>query len=300
MWRARDLTLDFSDGRTHVMGILNVTPDSFSDGGKYIDPSLAIERAGEMIGQGATIIDVGGASSRPRGRVYGPGAGVLPAAEEIQRTRPVIEEVRRRWPEVCLSVDTYQLEVAAAALEAGAHIINDITALRTSPRIADLAAAANAGLILMHSVGVPGAMPHASESKHIVDDVKSDLRCAIDLARNVGVRSLIVDPGFGFGKTTRDNLRLIGQLDQLLDLGYPVVVGISRKSSIGAALRSESASDDRTPVPIEGRLYGSLGATAIAVLRGASIVRTHDVRETMEMLRVMNAIENTSTDSQKD
>lgn len=285
----RGRTLDCRPGNAamngaHVMGILNVTPDSFSDGGQFLDADDAIARAGEMLDEGAAIIDVGGESTRPSGSVYGEGAAKVAREEELGRVLPVIEGIRTRYPDALISIDTYKPEVARAALEAGAHLINDITGLRHHPETADVAAEMGAPLIVMHSLGRPGAMPHTYDYDDVTADVTSTLTDAVSIAKEAGVRHLITDPGFGFGKTVEENLRLINTVDELLALGYPVLVGISRKSTIGAVLGT-----DDEPAPIGERLYGSLGATAVAVMRGATLVRTHDVRPTVEMLRAMGA-----------
>ena len=266
------------------MGILNVTPDSFWDGGRYFSTDQAIQRASELIEEGALIIDVGGESSRPRGRHYGPGAQPVSAEEECRRVLPVIEALAHHYPDILISVDTYKPEVARKALEAGAHIINDITGLRHAPELARIAAEAGAPLILMHSSGRPGSMPHEKPHQDIVQDVLQQLQWSIEQALAAGVKDIILDPGFGFGKTPSENLCLLNQIPRLMETGYPVLVGISRKSTIGVILGTSEA-----PRPAEERLYGTLGATAMAVLRGATIVRTHDVRPTADMLKLMGA-----------
>jgi len=268
----------------HVMGILNVTPDSFSDGGRYIRVDDALRRAGEMVKEGAAIIDVGGESTRPRGAVYGEGAAAVPAEVERKRVIPVIEGIRSRFPEVLVSIDTYKPEVARAALDAGAHIVNDITGLRFGPEMATIAAEYGAPLVVMHSLGKPGALPHATGYRDVVQEVYEALKTAVTTAEQAGVAHVVTDPGFGFGKLPAENLMLLNRVDRFLSLGRPVLVGVSRKSTIGVVLGSTDS-----PVPPEGRLFGSLGATAVAVLRGATIVRTHDVRPTVEMLRVLAA-----------
>lgn len=268
----------------HVMGILNVTPDSFSDGGQFLDSDDAVRRAQEMYHEGAAIIDVGGESTRPAGSVYGEGAAQVAREEELDRVIPVIEGIVRRVPEALVSIDTYKPEVARAALEAGAHIVNDITGLRHHPETADVAAAYGAPLVVMHSLGRPGAMPHTHDYDDVTGDVKRSIESSLSIAEAAGVSHIITDPGFGFGKTVDENLRLINRVDVLLALDRPVLVGISRKSTIGAVLGTDDA-----PAPIDERLYGSLGATAVAVMRGATLVRTHDVRPTVEMLRVLGA-----------
>ncbi len=266
------------------MGILNVTPDSFSDGGDFLTVDRAVERAREMISEGAAIIDVGGVSSRPKGKIYGQGAPVVSTEEEAIRVVPVISELSAQHPNVWISVDTYSKDVAAKGIAAGAHMINDITGLRADPRLADLAAAEKIPIILMHSLGQPGRMPHSGDYGDVVAEVRSSLEESISIAEVRGVEQLVIDPGFGFGKSVQDNLRLIAALDVLLELERPVMVGISRKSTVGDVLGNpeEAAS-------IDERLYGSLGVTAVAFFRGASIIRTHDVQPTVEMLKLMSA-----------
>ncbi|MDX1546149.1 MAG: dihydropteroate synthase [Rhodothermales bacterium] len=276
--------LDCRPGRAHVMGILNVTPDSFSDGGRFLDPDAALRRAEAMLEEGAVLIDVGGESSRPRGSVYGEGAEAVAEAEERQRVLPVVEALAKRFPEALVSVDTYKPGVARAALEAGAHLINDITGLRYGPETAVVAAEYGAPLVVMHSLGRPGAMPHEHHYTNAVKDVAASLARSVAVAEAAGVRHVVTDPGFGFGKTAAENLALVRRVDSLLALGRPVLVGISRKSTVGAVLGTPEA-----PAPVAERLYGTLGATAVAVLRGATLVRTHDVRPTVEMLKVLVA-----------
>lgn len=266
------------------MGILNVTPDSFSDGGLYIDREVALHQAEQMLHDGASIIDIGGESSRPKGSVYGQGAEAVPLQEELKRVLPIVEAIASRFPEAIISVDTYKPDVAQAALELGAHMINDITGLRLFPETARIAARFGAPLVLMHSLGRPGAMPHEHHYDDVVKAVTTSLQDSIHRAETEGLRQVVTDPGFGFGKSANENLQLIRNLAAFVDLGYPVLVGISRKSTIGAVL-----SRDDQPVPIHERLYGTLGATAVAVLRGATLVRTHDVRPTVEMLKLVGA-----------
>lgn len=280
----RGRALDCRPGRAHVMGILNVTPDSFSDGGRHLDPSAALRRAEAMLEEGAALIDVGGESTRPRGSAYGEGAAAVAEDEERRRVLPVIEAIAARFPEALISVDTYKGAVAEAALEAGAHVVNDVTGLRLGDGTARAAARFGAPLVVMHSLGRPGAMPHAHTYADVVADVKASLAASVAKAGAAGVRDVVVDPGFGFGKTARENLRLLAHTDALLELGRPVLVGVSRKSTIGAVLGSAEA-----PAPVGERLFGTLGATAAAVLGGASIVRAHDVRATAEFLLLLTA-----------
>jgi dihydropteroate synthase len=280
----RGRPLDARPGRAHVMGILNVTPDSFSDGGRHFGPDAALRRTEAMLKEGAVLIDVGGESTRPRGSVYGEGAAVVDAEEEKRRVLPVVEAIVARFPEALISVDTYKADVAEAALEAGAHVVNDVTGLRDGDGTARAAARHGAPLVVMHALGRPGAMPHSHTYGDVVEDVKASLAASVRTAEAAGVRDVVVDPGFGFGKSAEENLRLMGRLDAFLDLGRPVLIGISRKSTIGAVLGSKE-----NPAPVGERLFGTLGATAVAVLRGASIVRTHDVRATADFLRVLTA-----------
>lgn len=283
----RGRRLDCRPGRpfgAHVMGILNVTPDSFSDGGRFLAVDAALRRAEEMLAEGAALVDVGGESSRPRGTAYGAGAAAVPEEEERRRVVPVIEAVVRRFPEAIVSVDSHKPEVVRAALEAGAHLVNDVTGLRYTTETAALAAAAGAPLVVMHALGRPGEMPHEHRYADVVAEVRAALAGSVERARAAGVRHVVTDPGFGFGKTTDENLRLLAAADVFVALGHPVLVGVSRKTTIGRVLGTHDA-----PAPVTERLYGTLGATAVAVLRGASLVRTHDVRPTVEMLRLLGA-----------
>lgn len=263
--------------RAHVMGILNVTPDSFSDGGQYTTVEKAVSRAGEMLSEGASIVDVGGESTRP-------GADPVSMEDERDRVVPVIEAIADQFPETLLSVDTYKPEVARSALAAGADIVNDVTGLRYDSKIAEAAADWNAPIVLMHSVGEPGDLTRSREYDDVTAEVRDTLARAVETARQAGVEQIVIDPGFGFGKSDADNLRLLNEVDELLTLNSPVLVGVSRKSTIGATL---GTSDN--PAPVDERLFGSLGATAVAVMRGATIVRTHDVAPTVQMLTVLGS-----------
>lgn len=259
------------------MGILNVTPDSFSDGGRYSTVQAAFERAADMADAGAAILDIGGESTRP-------GALAVGLDEELERVVPVVEVLAQRLPHVLISVDTSKAAVARAALRAGAHLVNDVTGLRDSVGTAVAAAEYGAPLIVMHSLDGTGGSPASGSPPDVVDDVARSLRQSAARAAQVGVRDVVVDPGFGFGKTPQQNLRLIEHLDRLVADGRPVLVGVSRKSTIGVVLGSR-----RHPAPIDRRLYGSLALAALAVVRGAAIVRAHDVRATVETLTVLQA-----------
>ena len=271
--RGRALALD----RAHVMGVLNVTPDSFSDGGRYDDAEAAFERAAEMADAGASIVDVGGESTRP-------GAPPVGLDRELARVVPVVELVAQRLPHVLISVDTSKGPVARAALKAGAHLVNDVTGLRGGVGTAVAAAEYRAPLAVMHALERTGGTAPPGAYGDVVDDVVAGLRRSVARARGVGVRDVVVDPGFGFGKTPEQNLRLIERLDVLVAEGWPVLVGVSRKSTVGVALGSA-----RHPAPVDRRLYGSLALAALAVVRGATLVRAHDVRATVEALRVLDA-----------
>jgi dihydropteroate synthase len=272
-----DLRPGAPDRGAHLMGILNTTPDSFSDGGQFVTVDAAVSRTAEMLSEGASIIDIGGESTRP-------GADPVSEQEEMDRVVPVIRAIAERFPDAVLSIDTYKPSVADAALDAGAHIVNDVTGLRQFPEMADVAATYGAPIILMHSAGAPGHLTERPDYEDLEADVFDTLRTAIDRAQAAGVEHILTDPGFGFGKSVAENLQLVNRIDRLLDLGYPVLAGISRKSAIGKLLGT-----DGSPVPTAKRLFGTLGATAVALLRGTTVIRTHDVRPTAEFLRAMHA-----------
>jgi dihydropteroate synthase len=277
--RGRPLPL----GRPHVMGVLNVTPDSFSDGGRYAGVRAAVERAREMAEAGAAIVDVGGESTRPGARPVG-------LDEELDRVVPVVEAIAREVPHVLISVDTVKGAVAREALRAGAHVVNDVTGLREGVGTAAAAAEYGAPLVVMHSLAKTGGTAPADAYGDVVGDVTASLRRAVARAEGAGVRDVIVDPGFGFGKSTTQNLRLIAEVDRLVAEGWPVLVGVSRKSTVGALLGTPER-----PAPVTERLYGSLGLAALAVVRGAHIVRAHDVRETAEVVHAIGAALTAST-----
>ena len=273
----RGRALEAGPGAGVVMGILNVTPDSFSDGGRYTTVQAALERAGQMADQGAAIVDVGGESTRP-------GSAAVGLDQELERVVPVVEAVVRELPHLLVSVDTSKGAVAREALRAGAHLVNDVTGLRRDVGTAVAAAEYRAPLVVMHSLeGVGGTAPDGAY-RDVVEDVARDLEAASSKAEALGVPQVVVDPGFGFGKTVEQNVRLIGRLDRLVEAGRPVLVGVSRKSTIGAILGSASR-----PSPPDERLFGSLGLAALAVVRGAAILRVHDVRETVEVVAVVRA-----------
>jgi dihydropteroate synthase len=270
------------DERTLIMGILNVTPDSFSDGGQFDSLDKALAHAELMIAEGADIIDVGGESTRPGGEP-------VSAEDEIARVVPVIEALSKRF-ETPLSVDTTKSEVARAALDAGAAIVNDISALRFDFYVADAVARAGAGLVLMHSRGTPATMHRLPPVAYIMDEVVTSLGASVHMAERRGVarESIVIDPGIGFGKSQEQNLELIARLDELIASfpDYPLLIGTSRKSFIGRILADESGE----PAPASERLHGTLATITAAVLKGANIIRVHDVKAAAETLRIANLI----------
>ena len=261
--------------RTAVMGILNVTPDSFSDGGRYPDIESAVARGVEMARQGASIVDVGGESTRP-------GAAPVSAAEELERVVPVIRELRRRV-DVPISIDTYKEEVARGALAAGADMVNDVSALRFDPAMVGLVAREDVPVVLMHMKGRPRTMQIAPRYRDVVGEVAAFLRERVAFAVGSGVSAerIVVDPGIGFGKDLDHNLALLRNLGALASLGRPVLVGLSRKAFLGRLQETTGS---------ESRLEGSLAGAVAAVLAGAHMVRVHDVLETCRAVRVADAI----------
>jgi dihydropteroate synthase len=269
--------------RTLVMGILNVTPDSFSDGGEFFSPERALAHAEQMIAEGADIIDVGGESTRPGG------AAIVSAEEELQRVLPVIQALAKR-SDIPISIDTTKAEVAHAALNAGASIVNDISALRFDFHVADEAAKVGAGLVLMHSRGTPATMHKLPPVADIFHEVTKSLRSSIAMAERRGVKreTIVIDPGIGFGKSQEQNVELIAKLDQLINAfpEFPLLIGTSRKSFLGRIL----ADEDGTPAPANERLHASLATITAAILKGAHIVRVHDVKAAVETVRVVDAL----------
>ena len=281
-WLIKDRQMPIGQ-RTLIMGILNFTPDSFSDGGQFFTLDTALVHAEQMISEGADIIDIGGESTRPGG------GEPVSAEEEIKRVVPVIEALVAR-SDVPISVDTTKSEVARAALDAGAAIVNDISALRFDFYVADAVARAGAGLVLMHSRGTPATMHRLPPVADIMQEVTHSLRASINMAERRGVKreSIVIDPGIGFGKSQEQNLELIAKVDQLIAAfpDYPLLIGTSRKSFIGRILADESGS----PAPAEDRLHGTMATITAAILRGAHIVRVHDVKAAAETIRVAESI----------
>lgn len=262
--------------RTIVVGVLNTTPDSFSDGGKHFYTDQAVEHALSMESDGADIIEVGGESTRP-------GSERVSLADELDRVIPVLERLKGRL-KVPIAVDTYKSEVARAAVEAGATIINDISALRFDSAIADVAAETGALLILMHMRGDPATMQKIEASRDIFAEIERGLSDAISLAESRGVRhnQIVIDPGIGFGKTLEQNLAIINHLERFNLFDMPLMIGTSRKSFIGRI----------TNRPADERIFGTAASVAAAIMRGAHLIRVHDVREMVEVAQITDAIIN--------
>jgi dihydropteroate synthase len=260
--------------RTHIMGILNVTPDSFSDGGRFHRFEDAVAQGMRMIQEGADIIDVGGESTRP-------GSERVPLEEELSRVIPVITTLAQKT-EVPISVDTYKSEVARRALDAGAQMINDISALRFDPEMKKVASQYQVPVVLMHIKGTPKDMQKDPWYDDVIGEVRGYLQESIVLAQRAGIDQdrIVIDPGIGFGKRLEDNLNILKNLREFSILGCPILIGCSRKSFIGKIL----------DLPIGERLEGSLGAVAVAVMNGANIVRVHDVKESKRAAGLVDAV----------
>jgi dihydropteroate synthase len=264
-----------------VVGILNVTPDSFSDGGNFLDPEAAVEHAASMLDEGADILDVGGESTRP-------GSDPVPQEEERRRVVPVVERILSERPEAVISVDTYRSGTATAALEAGARLINDVTAFRGDPSMASVIKEAACPVILMHMQGEPKTMQKEPHYEDVVREVRDFLAERAEYAVWAGVwpENVIVDPGIGFGKNLEHNLELLRNLDVIVDLGFPVLIGASRKSFIERITGVQEEPKDR--------VSGTLATTVLAYERGATFFRVHDVRANREALAVAEAVLHTS------
>lgn len=262
--------------RTFLMGVLNITPDSFSDGGKYFDSAVMLNKVIEdaliMQKAGADFIDVGGESTRP-------GAQKVSIAEELERVVPVVNALSRKLS-IPISIDTYKSEVADECLKEGACIVNDISGFRFDKQIASVTAKHNASCVLMHIKGTPENMQKDPVYNDVVMEVLGYLRTSADIAREAGVSQIIVDPGIGFGKTLEHNLELIRNVGILRELGYPVMIGLSRKSFI----------DKIVPTPVEERIFGTISASTVAINFGADILRVHDVKENFKAVKVADKL----------
>ncbi len=267
--RVLDLSL-----RPHIMGVLNVTPDSFSDGGRYLSPQQALKRAHQLIDEGADIIDIGGESTRP-------GADPVPLSTELERVLPVVEGLSGQEG-IVISVDTHKSQVAQRVIDAGARLINDISGLRFDPKMAEVVAKAKVGLVIMHIKGKPKDTQVNPHYDDLMGEIYDWLAKGARLARRAGVarKRIVVDPGIGFGKRPQDNLIILHRLGELKGLGYPLLIGPSRKSFIGEVLG----------LPVEERLEGTAAAVSWGVAKGANIIRVHDVREMIRVARMAGAI----------
>jgi dihydropteroate synthase len=265
--------------RTLVMGVLNVTPDSFSDGGKFFDAKRAAAQALAMQRDGADIIDIGAESTRP-------GSQGISAAQELRRLLPVLEALRDKL-RIPISVDTQKSAVAEIALGTGAQMINDISGLRTDPRLAQVAAKFRAPIILMHMRGNPRTMQKGPFARDVLKDVTQGLRRSIATAREAGVAKsqIVIDPGIGFGKSFSQNYELLAKLPELAKLGFPILVGTSRKGFLGAAVAKNGK-----PAPVNERLWGTAATVAASILNGTHIVRVHDVAEMSQVVHITDGI----------
>ena len=270
-YRFGDVQYDLKS-RTHIMGVLNVTPDSFSDGGKYCNIEEAVQRGLEMVLDGADFLDVGGESTRP-------GSNPVTAEEEIKRVLPVIEKLKKSTP-IPISIDTYKSEVADRALGAGAVIVNDISGLQFDVKMADVVARHEASVVLMHIKGTPRSMHDHPVYNNVIEDICSYLDTGLQIAMKKGIKQILIDPGIGFGKTLEHNLQILKNLRFMEKFGFPILIGPSRKSFIGKVL----------DLPIDKRLEGTAGASAVAIMNGANILRIHDVKEIKRIALVVDAI----------
>jgi dihydropteroate synthase len=269
----REYTLHLG-ARTHIMGVLNVTPDSFSDGGQFNEIERAVERAQQMVDEGADIIDVGGESTRP-------GSAPISPDQELRRSVPVVEHLVKSL-NVPISVDTYRSSVAATLLEAGAHMVNDISGLRFDPEMGKIVSRYNVPIILMHMKGRPKDMQKDPSYDDLLTEIVSFLLESAEGALSAGIHRdrILIDPGIGFGKTVTHNLEILKRLREFSSLGYPVLIGASRKSFIGHIL----------DVPVDDRVEGSLAAVAVSILNGAHILRVHDVKPSVRVARLVDAV----------
>ena len=285
--------------RTLIMGVLNVTPDSFSDGGLHFEADAAVRCGLQLLQEGADIVDVGGESTRPGAKVgatataseNGPQSSSdshgVSEQEELRRILPVITALKRQRPETVISVDTYKAKVAVAAVEAGAEIVNDVSGLSWDPVMAKTLATLNCGVVIMHMRGRPDEWRSLPPLSDVVTLVKRELRASLDRARLAGIKRerIVIDPGFGFGKSFQENYPLLKRFDELHELRCPLLVGVSRKSFVGRALARNGAD-----APAMERLYGTLAAETAMILKGAHIVRTHDVRACADAARMADLV----------
>ena len=273
----RNITLLLS--KPKVMGILNATPDSFSDGGEYLDRDAALLRIDEMVEEGVRIIDIGGESTRP-------GSEPVSAEEEIGRTIPLLKEAVPRHKEIVFSIDTTKYEVARLALEAGAHMVNDVSGLRKEPRFAELCADSGAAYVCMHSIADPKTMQDKPEYEDVIDEITRFFEERSERLEKAGVESVILDPGIGFGKKLDHNLAILANLESFLPFRRPLLIGASRKSMIGQILGNR---------PAEDRLIGTISVHYHSMTLGAQILRVHDVKEAVDSVEIYHAIKTHTT-----
>jgi dihydropteroate synthase len=289
-WKLRTRTLELG-GRTLVMGVVNITPDSFSDGGNFLDTQAAITHALRLIDEGADLLDLGAESTRPGSQAGIPGEAAVSTEEEQARLLPVVEGVLASRPGTVISADTYKSATARAALAAGAEIINDVSGFTWDGAIATACAESGCGIILMHTRGRPDEWRAQARlsADALLDSVRSGLSRSLDTAIRAGIgrESIILDPGYGFGKKLDENYVLLARQSELLALGRPLLAGVSRKSFLGHTL---SALHDGKEAPVDARETASIAALVTAVLHGASIVRVHDVRPAVESARIADAV----------
>ncbi len=292
-WQLRSQTLELGR-RTLIMGVLNVTSDSFSDGGEFLQPERAVQHALQMLDEGADILDLGGESTRPGARIAtdktsAKAKPVVTEAEELRRVMPVLQSVLQARPGTIISVDTYKSGVARAAVNAGAKIVNDVSGFQWDPKMAQTCAELQCGVVLMHTRGQPGEWRNLSRKGDITAVVEHDLanRLQVALERGVERTRIVLDPGFGFGKNFEENYPLLAHLDQLHRLGFPLLAGTSRKSFVGRTVGKRAGKD----APPSLRLYGSIAAMVASILRGAHIVRVHDVKAAVEAAAVADEVQ---------
>jgi len=288
-WQLRNRALELGT-RTLIMGVLNVTPDSFSDGGQHFGPQRAIEHGLRLLEEGADILDIGGESTRPGARV-----GVDEAAcdvseeEELRRVMPVLEAIRKLRPASILSIDTYKSRVAQKAIDAGAEIVNDVSALLWDPHMAKICADLRCGVVLMHTRGKPAEWKDLPVETNMTAVVMDDLATRVQVALGSGInrQNVVLDPGFGFGKRYEENFPLLANLQKLQELGFPLLTGTSRKSFIGRSIGKRRGSEE--PQACD-RLYGSLAAMTAGILNGAHIVRVHDVAPALDAAAIADEV----------
>ena len=298
-WNLGARTLELGR-RTLVMGVVNVTPDSFFDGGQFLDPERALERALQLLAEGADILDLGGESTRP-GTTVSAGSAAAPVSpqQEQDRVLPVIEAVKRERPDAIISIDTYKSTTARAALEAGAEIVNDVSGLMWDTTMAGTLAGTRCGAVLMHTRGTPAEWNSLPPESDLPALVLRGLANSAGLAAQAGIarERIVLDPGFGFGKRFDENYPLLAHLDSFAQLGYPLLAGTSRKGFVGRTVAARLAelglwqpTPERPILPAEERLFGTLATVVTAVLKGAHIVRVHDVRPAVEAAAVADAV----------